>query len=172
MKKFPLILSLASIGAMGLFTACSDDSEPDPTRAELCATGLTAECLVGEWAANGMANTVSGEMLAAFNYTANPGKLTFSKDGQFEYAPAAASKLAKSVDVVYGSWTIDGTTLRMVGGTNSLELSSATKTLTPTIKVNGAFVEMSFGALWFMNNETDEAAIRTTSTEVFSISAD
>lgn len=172
MKKFSLI-ALAGVCSLGLLSACSDDSTPDPTRAELCANGISDDCLNGAWNANGMANKASGEMHSMFNYTAAPGTLTFDKNThEFQFdAPALAADIATAdCNPVYGEWSIAAGVLHMRSFTNTMCMGPKTVELAATVALDetGTLVNLNLGQLYFMYNLTDEMAIKNSYTESFS----
>ncbi|MCQ2105365.1 MAG: hypothetical protein MJZ26_06205 [Fibrobacter sp.] len=169
-KKLSL---LAGICAMGLMTACSDDSTPDPTKAELCGAGITHDCLVGTWTAKGAADKNSGAMFAEMDYSGNPGSLILNKDGSFEFdlPPMNPNAGYPDCNPVYGTWTVEGAVLNLASNINNMCLYSKKANLTPKVEVVGAEVKLSFEQMWFFYGDTDEMAIRNTGTEIFTISA-
>lgn len=173
MKKVTLMLALAGLGAATVMTACSSGAEPKkPTKAEECASGISTECLIGEWSANGLASRESGEMVAGFNYISAPGKLSFREDGTFAFiAPAGAPAAVIDCPKVYGTWSLAGATLTMKGTVGNECLNSNTFSGTPKISLEGASVKMSMEPLYFLYNATDEATVRTLNAELYTISA-
>ena len=172
-----LFIGLAAAVAMSALTACSESSSSSkPSKAEECANGLSAECLVGAWNMNGFANSGTGEMLPNFNYTAAPGKMTFNEDGTFQFdvpAGAPAGHRTEDCNPIYGNWSVAGTTLTMRATINEMCVDSHKKKidLVPKIVVDGVEVKMTYGSLWLLENATDEVSIKDNSTEVYTISA-
>lgn len=174
-KKLSL---LAGVCAMGLMTACSDESTPDPTKAEQCSVGLNEDCLLGAWDALGVVNKQDGSKMEGFDFSANPGKLTFYKDKKtkellFQYDLPAASKDAGFSDCnpIYGNWSVVGATLQMNSTVGNVCLGSPKKALAATVSVEGAEVKLKFNEMWTYFNHTDDATIRSFGSEIFSISA-
>jgi len=160
--------------AVSMFTACGDSSsDPKPTKAQECANGLSADCLVGSWNMIGLANSGTGEILPSYNYTV-PGMLTFNEDGSFQFdVPLAAPADLRTIDCnpVYGTWTVSGNTLTMKSTVNGMCLAKKSTTVVPIITTNGAQIKMTMGGLWLLENATDEVSIKSNSTEVYTISA-
>lgn len=176
MKK--MIAALAAFGLASVFTACdSGTTNAKPTKGQECANGISAECLVGEWAMNGLANKVSGELSVSYNYTTAPGKLIFSEDGSYQFfAPATAPADVKMCDGGYGTWSVaDGSlTMRATVKTECVDMKTFknnTYVSKPQVAVKGATVEMVFDGLFYFLGGTDEAEIKTQYGESYSISA-
>ena len=175
--KNKVFIGLAAALALSAFTACSESSgSSEPTKAELCANGLSKECLIGSWDMVGFASNSTGEIFPNFDYTANPGKLIFKDvchiDGcEFEFdLPSAGLTRLNPLDYpVYGRWTIEDKTLKLHSISTALYKSNYETV--PVVKVEGAVVKMMFGGLWLMENETDESNIKTYGAEVYTISA-
>lgn len=150
------------------------DDDPNPTKAEECAAGLSSECLIGEWSMKGFASKDGGAMHPGYDYTSAPGKLTFTDDGQFKVdIPTGAPSEFTSVDCnpIYGTWSVDAGVLTMTTKVRNLCMATRTYQGSPTITV-GTTVNMDLGRLFFLYSATDEPSVRTDYTEEFSIGAD
>lgn len=183
MQKKTLI-ALAAAGALSItaLTACSESStEPRVSKAQQCGNGLSAECLVGAWDALGFANKGTMAMLNEFDYSANPGKLTFQPDGSFTFdfpSTAPAALLNEECNPIKGSWSVEGTVLTLASKARHFDnmqlcLGITTFTLVPEIDMEAVpgSVKMSFGEIVLMGQATNEKSIKDYSTEVFTISA-
>lgn len=175
-RTFSAIFGAACLSATAFLAACSDDSSSSPSKAEECANGLTAECIEGSWDLQGMVSlqdTTMSDINAFYNYTAAPGKLTFTEDGSFQFDLPVGSPTSAETDCnpVYGNWTVENGVLTMKSTVGNVCLISRNKTLTPVIKVEANVVKMRFNELWLLYNETDEESVRSYYAELFSISA-
>lgn len=178
-------IALAAAGALSItaLTACSESStEPRVSKAQQCGNGLSAECLVGAWNALGFANKGTKAVLPEFDYSANPGKLTFQSDGSFsfDFPTAAPAALVSDPDCnpIRGSWSVDGTVLTLSSNARhfdnmSMCLGTSTFTLVPEVNLNDVpgSVKLTFEAIVLMSKATNEKSIQDYSTEVFTISA-
>lgn len=175
MKKISLMLALAGFGAATLMTACDSGADaPKPTKAQECANGLSTECLVGEWAVNGFASKEDGSMHEKYNYTAAPGKMIFNADGSFQFDPPATAPVrVTECKHVYGSWSVNGTTLSMKANVGNLCIETSSYNGSPKITVGATSVTMNLDKLFFMVNapDDDEGALKTSQVESYSISA-
>lgn len=173
MKKISMVLAIAGLSAAGLMSACSSSStEAKPTKGEECATGLSTECLIGEWHVNGLANQTDGSMHATYNYTLTPGSLTFMEDGTFKYVvPASTPAGANCGENTYGNWSVSGGTLTMKTTIGDLCMASKSFSGSPVVIVNETTVKMNLNAMYFLANISDDKNDVAGYTEVFSISA-
>lgn len=177
------ILAMAAISSLCLFAACSDDSESDPSRAELCATGLTEECLIGTWNLNGaysvtfIDGVVNSAINPDYNYSVNPSKLEFAEDKSFTYTMSSVAKpscVDRSDGKVFGEWSVSGTTLTLRSQMGNTCMEKRVWTGTPSIKVNGPTIEMDIPAVFFLNAVMSNAdsTERAQTHEIFTISAE
>ena len=179
-------IALAAAGALSItaLTACSESStEPRVSKAQQCGNGLSAECLVGAWDALGFANKGTMAMLNEFDYSANPGKLTFQPDGSFtfDFPSTVPAALVSDPDCnpIRGSWSVDGTVLTLSSNARHFDTmqmclgTGTTLTLVPEIDMEAVpgSVRLSFGEILLMGKATNEKSIKDYSTEIFTISA-
>ncbi|MCR5378056.1 MAG: lipocalin family protein [Fibrobacter sp.] len=173
------ILAMAAISSLCLLGACSED-EADPTRAELCASGLSADCLIGTWNLNGAYEvvlnedgTVTSSIFPDHNFSASPSKLTFNEGGKFEFDLSKVNHATCAESPVYGDWSISGKTLTLRTKNGNTCMNPKTWTGTPGIKVNGAVVEMDIPGIFFLNSEMEYAdeSEKINTHEIFTISA-
>lgn len=164
-KRFSSVLALASVFAMSLMTACSDDSpaEPKPTKGEQCASGLSAACLEGTWTLDGYADKGT-TVQTAFYSVAPGGSLKFSADKNFEFTYPDSRK-------VFGTWSVADGSLTLKGTVRHEDLPSKSTVTVPLIQAANGKVYMSMEKLWFMENETDDMGLRAGYGELYSISA-
>lgn len=175
MKKISM-LALASLCSMGLLSACSDSGSSAPSRAELCANGISDDCLVGAWNAIGLTSNATGDKYALADFSAAPGTLTFNKDKTFQFdaptAPTAASIATPDCNPVYGEWNVVAGVLNMVAGTGSLCMGPKNVDLHATVAVDElGNVTLKFGQLYYTYNLVDDASVRASYTETYTISA-
>lgn len=190
MKKLTKMLAFASLASLAILSGCSDASEPDPTKAELCANGINRECLLGTWTLDGVKSIQLGTYAEGFDFSAAPGSLEFYVDVEkkgngtkiktdmFKFSWPAASPNAAQADCnpVYGTWTVSGNTLSLNSTINNMCFKPARVTVEPTLTNNGARIEMQFGRVWLNANQiSTQLGIKEESqafyTEVFSIGA-
>lgn len=171
--KNKVFIAMTAAVAMAALTACGDSSgKAEPSKAESCSQKpITAECLNGTWDVVGIAK-LTGESIA--DYSAGPGKLIMTKtegkeEGKVEFdLPGSASKVNPLDYPVHGTWTVAN------GVVNFHIISTAIYgtrfEMVPTVKVEGAFVKLTFNRQLFLIPEVDDSPFDA-NTEVFSISA-
>jgi len=177
MKKLSL-LAAAGLCSLGFLTACSENgsAEAKVSKATECAAGISAECLAGTWTSIGL-QTNDGVMSAKADYSAAPGKLTFTKEGKFSYEAPVNSILSStclkddSENMMYGTWTLANGTLTLSSVSTCIRPSNAT--FTPTIKNENGLITMKFGVgkNWFTFNEGLDLSERSHYAETYTISA-
>ncbi len=166
---------LATIAmAATLFSACGDSSSTSaPSKAEQCATGLSADCLMGTWSINGptipifVGNDIVYDIDPSHNFKASPATLRFYYDKQtkrntFEFinSPLSTAECQPSSEQMYGTWEIVGSSLHLFAriGNECMEKNDAT--LTPVIAVSGSSVTMTLSPIFFMENELKKSDLR------------
>lgn len=190
MKKFTKMFAFASLASLAVLSGCSESEEPDPTKAELCAAGVTRECVLGTWTMDGVKSIQNKTFVEGFDFSAAPGSLEFYVDVEkrpsgtkvktdmFKISWPAASPNAAQTDCnpVYGTWSVSGNTLVLNSTINNMCFKPKSITIQPTFTNNGLRVEMEFGRLWLNANQiSTQLGIKEESqafyTEVFSIDA-
>lgn len=174
------ILAMLAISSLCLFSACSDDSDPDPTRAELCQAGLSADCLVGTWKLEGATEIteIGSDTLWTINpnhnFTASPSTISFTENGEFAYeaSPLFSGSCSESAKT-RGKWTISGKTLTLTTTIGNTCFANKTWTNEVGVKVDGGFVTLDLHGIFFLNSEMEnaDAAEKARTTEIFKISA-
>lgn len=190
MKKFTKMLALASLASLTVISGCSDASEPDPTKAELCAAGVNRDCLMGTWNFNGVISKDTKEYKDGLNFSAAPGSLQFYVDKEKKPSGTVVKtdmfKLSLSPnDMNYGNpdcnpiegmFYVEGTDVRLATTRGTLCTGKKTVSFTPTLTNDGANIIMDFGRVWLTANQvTTSLGIKEESlnfyTEVYSIGA-
>ena len=180
---------LASLAiATTLFTACSDSSTPPPTKAEQCAAGLSADCVIGTWSINGptVAKTAGTDIVygidQSHDLTASPATLRFYIDSEkktntFEFtnSPLSKADCQTPTGKTYGIWDIVGTSIHLYAriGNECMEKSDVTLPATVTVEANK--VSLTLQGLFFMEPEMKQADLvdKQNTTEIFTfVSAD
>lgn len=160
---------LASLAiAATIFTACSDNATPPPTKAQVCASGLTADCLMGTWSTNGpiVPRVVGADTVDIVdptpNFSANPATLKFyvdeKKANKFEFINSSLTiaPCQNGTGKIYGNWDIQGNYLHLKADIGALCLQPNEETLVETsVNVNGASVTLKFKHLFFLRPELD-----------------
>ncbi len=174
------ILAMLAISSLCLFSACSDDSDPDPTRAELCQAGLSAECLVGTWKLEGATEltAIGSDTLRTINpghnFSSSPSTITFTDNGDFAYdvSPLFSGSCKESA-MTRGHWTITGKSLKLT--TTIGNTCFYPKSWENEVKIwsEGGFIQMDIHGIFFLNSEMEnaDAAEKARTTEIFKISA-
>ncbi len=191
MKKLTKMLAFASLASLAILSGCSDASEPDPTKAELCANGINRECLLGTWNFNGVQSKEQKAFVTDFDLSANPGSIEFyqyvekkgngtkEKTDMFKLSLSSADENYSFTDCnpIYGSFVVEGSDLKLSFTQGNLCIGKKNMTFTPTLTNNGATITMDMGRVWLMRNQVtktmgvNETYVDTYYTEVFSIGA-
>ncbi len=185
MNKFTKMLALASLTSLAVLSACSDSESPDPTKAEQCATGLNADCLLGVWTFDGVKSIEKNAFYEGYDFTAAPGSIEFyyevdrknNKTPTFKFTWNATSPNAAQTDCnpVYGTWEVSAGTLSLNSTINNMCFSPKRATVEPKITNTGVKVELQLGKLWLTKNQFADQGIGEATqvyyTEVFSIPA-
>ncbi len=175
--KFFASLAIAAT----LFTACSDSTTaPPPSKAQQCASGLTADCLLGTWSVDGpLEPTLVGTdtvylVDATHNLTASPATLKFyideKKANKFEYTESPLAKGCKApTGKMYGNWSITGASLYLYANIGSECMEKNSTTIVPKITIDGSNVFLDFGPVFFMEPELkgDDAVKKSIDTEKY-----
>ena len=174
---------LASLAlATTLFTACSDNATtPPPTKAEQCAAGLSADCVLGTWSIQGptIQRTYDSNVFTiidpSHDFGASPATLRFYVDekqqtNKFEFKNSEASKAVGCKPVkIYGTWDIVGTSLHLWAKTGNDCMAVNEATIPVDVSVVGGQVTMTLKQIFFMEPEMkqSDAVERKTATEVY-----
>jgi len=175
---------LASLAlATTLFTACGDNATtPPPSKAEQCAAGLSADCVLGTWSLQGptIQRTNGTDAVTiidpSHDFGEKPATLRFyvdekQKANKFEFNNSENSKAeekCKLIKKIYGTWDIVGTSLYLWAKTGDcIEPSDAT--IPVEMSVVGGQVTMTLKQIFFMEPEMkqSDAVERKTATEVY-----
>lgn len=185
--KFFASLAIAAT----LFSACSDNATtPPPSKAQQCAAGLSAECLMGTWSINGptLTKTVVSDMGSDIVYvtdpshdlSASPATLRFYVDekqaNKFHFANSPLSKAGDCKPTnIYGNWNIVGTSLHLYANIGNDCMAENDATIPTTIKVEGNVVKFTLQSIFFMEPEMKSSDLveKQTATEIYTfVSAD
>lgn len=175
-------LAVAGLCSLAALTACGDSSSsPSKSKAQECAEGLSAECLVGSWNLIGISYVGETKVSPLYNYQAAPGVLTFNEDGSFQFsmpqgAPAALTTDEDCNPYINGTWNVEGKILNFVSDphkNNNMQMCLNGKksfAVSPTIALEENQIKMTFGQLVLMEHVTDDDSKNYLS-EVYTISA-
>ena len=155
---------LASLAlATTLFTACSDNATtPPPTKAEQCAAGLSADCVLGTWSIQGptIQRTYDSNVFTiidpSHDFGASPATLRFYVDekqqtNKFEFKNSEASKAVGCKPVkIYGTWDIVGTSLHLRAKTGNDCMAVDDATIPVEISTAGGNVTITLKQIFFM----------------------
>ena len=173
---------LASLAiAATLFTACSENATtPPPSKADLCAAGLSTECVMGTWSINGptVTRTYGTDVVTlidpSHDLSASPATLKFyvdeNKKNTFEFtnSPISKADCKTATGKTYGTWDIVGTSIHLWAriGNDCMAVSDAT--IPVEISVIGG-VTMTLKQIFFMEPEMKQADAveKNTAAEVY-----
>ncbi|MBR6379817.1 MAG: lipocalin family protein [Fibrobacter sp.] len=145
------ILTLLAASTLAFFSACSDDGS-SKSITEICADGLSEDCLIGTWTLKSISQK-GGEVITDFS--AAPGTMTFQDDGIYRYSRSSAGS-CQGIDK--GEWSIseDGKTLTFYENKDGdcIEFMKH-YTTTPSIEVSGNTVTLKLNKVVFQQDESD-----------------
>ena len=129
-----------------------DDDESNRSIADICAEGLSEDCLIGTWTLKSI-NQNGGEVITDFSSA--PGTMEFRDDGIYRYTRSSAGS-CPGVDM--GEWSVseDGKTLTFFENKMGDCIEFMTKyTTTPSIVVSGNTVTLKLNRVVFQQDESD-----------------
>lgn len=164
------ILTLLAASCLAVFTACSDDSGDSKTIAEICAEGLSEDCLVGTWTLKSISQKANNEVITDYS-TEQGGTLTLTDDSLYHYVRSTKSdcpgSLGGGIDDK-GTWYVEGSSL--IFKTNKegdcIDFGKVFTT-TPKIEVSGETVTMYLNKVIFQEDGKDGMYAEDAQTEVF-----
>lgn len=177
------ILASLAIAAATMFTACSDDNPtPPPSKAQLCANGITDDCLMGTWSINGPTlPTVVGTDTVYLvdqnhNLSASPAKLKFYIDDKnakkFEFVNSTLSKAdcITATGKTYGNWEILGSSIHFYANIGNECMEKNDKTIESVVSVSGTDVKLKLKGIFFMEPEikNEDAVQKALASEEYS----
>ena len=190
MKKFTKMLAFASLASLAILSGCSEADEPDPTKAELCAGGISRDCLMGVWNFEGVKVKETKAFALGLDFSSAPGSLecyenvekkstgTKVKTDMFRLtlAPGDVNYTNPDCNPVEGMFLVEGTTVKLSFTRNNVCIGKKNLSFEPTITNDGAKINMDVGRVWLMGNQvTQSLGIAEASldyyTEAYSISA-
>ena len=128
------------------------DDESNRSIADICAEGLSEDCLIGTWTLKSI-NQKGGDVITDFSSA--PGTMVFRDDGIYRYSRSSAGSCT---GVDSGNWSVseDGKTLTFFENKLGDCIEFQKKyVVTPTIEVTGETVTMSLGKVVFQQDESD-----------------
>ncbi len=174
---------LASLAlATTLFTACGDNATtPPPTKAEQCAAGLSADCVLGTWSLQGptIQRTYGTDVVTlidpSHDFGEKPATLRFyvdekQKANKFEFNNSENSKAEECKPIkIYGTWDIVGTSLHLWAKTGNDCMAASDETIPVEISTVGGNVTITLKQIFFMEPEMkqSDAVEKKTATEVY-----
>lgn len=129
-----------------------DDDGSNRSIAEICADGLSEDCLIGNWQLKSIISRNGGEVITDFSSA--PGTMVFDDNGIYRYTRSSAGE-CQGLDK--GEWSIseDGKTLTFfenkVGDCIEFQKHYAT---TPSIEVSGNTVTLKLNKVVFQQDES------------------
>ena len=130
-----------------------DDDESNRSIAEICAEGLSEDCLIGNWQLKSINQKGNGELI--IDFSSAPGTMVFRDDGIYRYSRSSAGS-CPGVDS--GNWSIseDGKTLTFFENKLGDCIEFMKKyTTTPSIVVSGNTVTLKLNKVVFQQDESD-----------------
>lgn len=157
------IFTLLAASTLAFFTACSDDSGNSKTIAEICADGLSEDCLIGTWTLKSISQTGNKEVITDFS-SSQGGIMEFREDGIYHYT---RSSYGDCPDPDEGHWVIEDKTLTFKEDRKGVCIDFGKKfTVTPSIIVAGETVFLYLNKVIFQQDESD-GMFAGNDTEVF-----
>ncbi|MBR2210624.1 MAG: lipocalin family protein [Fibrobacter sp.] len=128
------------------------DSGNSKTIAEICADGLSEDCLVGTWTLKSISQIGNKEIITDFS-TSQGGIMEFREDGIYHYT---RSSYGDCPDPDEGHWIIEDKTLTFKEDRKGDCIEFGKKyTVTPSIIVAGETVFLYLNKVIFLQNESD-----------------
>ena len=157
------ILTLLTASTLAIFSACSDDSGNSKSIAEICAEGLSDDCLIGTWTLKTISQKDTKEVITDFS-DAQGGKMVFQEDGIYVYT---RSSKGDCPDTDKGEWKIEDKTLTFNENKKGDCIEFGKKYIvTPTIEVTGETIYLYLNKVVFQQTES-EGMYAGNDTEVF-----
>lgn len=190
MKKITKMLAFASLASLAILSGCSDSEEPDPTKAELCAAGVSRDCLMGVWNFNGVKVKETGAFAQGLDFSAVPGSLEFyvskekkstgavEKTDMFKLSLSSSDINSVNTDCnpIEGPFEVIGSTVKLTIWKGGMCVGKKTISFDPTMTNDGLKINMDVGRVWLTGNQvTSSLGVKEESlsyyTEVYSIDA-
>jgi hypothetical protein len=130
-----------------------DDDESNRSIADICADGLSEDCLIGTWTLKSISQKGNGEVITDFSTA--PGTMVFNDDGIYRYYRSSISECPTTDG---GNWSIseDRKTLTFFENREGDCLEFMKKyTTTPSIEVSGNTVTLKLNKVVFQQDESD-----------------
>lgn len=141
-----------------------DDDGSNRSIAEICADGLSEDCLIGTWTLKSIISRNGGEVITDFSSA--PGTMEFRDDGIYRYSRSSAGS-CPGVDM--GEWSVseDGKILTFFENKMGDCIEFMKKyTTTPSIEVSGNTVTLKLNKVVFQPDESEGMYVGN-DTEVF-----
>jgi hypothetical protein len=164
------MMTLLAASTLAIFSACSDDSGNSKTIAEICAEGLSEDCILGTWTLKSISQIENKEVIT--DYSADQGgTLTFTDDSLYHYVRSSKSECPGSLNGGVddkGTWSISGNSLIFKANKagDCIEFGK-TFSSAPKIEVSGATVTMYLNKVIFQEDGKDGMYAENAQTEVF-----
>lgn len=190
MKKFTKMLAFASLASLAILSGCSEAEEPDPTKAQLCANGVTRDCLMGTWTFDGVQSKELKAFAEGFDFRSVPGSLKFyqyvekfangskEKSDMFELNLSSRDINYNNPDCnpISGMFNVEGSTVKLSITRGNMCIGKKNISFDPTLTNDGAKITMDVGQIWLTRNQVlTEMAVGesflTYYTEIYSIPA-
>ena len=130
-----------------------DDDESNRSIADICADGLSEDCLIGTWTLKSISQKGNGEVINDFSSA--PGTMVFQDDGIYRYSRSFAGNC---LGVDKGEWSIseDGKNLTFFENKEGDCIDFMKKyATTPSIEVSGNTVTLKLNKVVFQQDESD-----------------
>ena len=156
--------------AATMFTACAESTTTPPSKAQECAAGLTAQCIMGTWSTEGPTiPQPTGEGFIyiidpSHNFREDPATLKFYVDekkvNKFEFTNSSKSTAFECKPTkIYGNWEIINNSIHLnaTAGNDCIDRSQNDKTIQAEINIDGNDVALTIKELYFLEPEMKSA---------------
>lgn len=164
MKK--TIFTLAAATSLCMLAACGSE-ESEPTLAEICASGLNEDCLVGSWNLQYIQTVDGAQKYIDFGTT--PSTLVITDDGKFDFTYTTNAGISMMAGNgcggthTYGEWSISGSTLNLKIGRTDCMVTGTKYQIVPKVDE----FNLSLSKVIFHDNDMTDALTKSNSVEYF-----
>ena len=155
--------------AATMFTACAESTTTPPSKAQECAAGLTAQCIMGTWSTEGptIPQPAGTDVIyiidPSHNFREDPATLKFYVDekkvNKFEFTNSSKSTAECKPIKIYGNWEIINNSIHLnaTAGNDCIDPTQNDKSIQAEISIDGSDVTLTLKELFFLEPEMKNA---------------